>query len=180
MRSHESGWMSWQACRWLAGLEAGVWAGLATLGWFVLTAVWSRHSIWEAPNRLGSLFYGVAGRRAGFHAATAAGLAFHVFTSGVVGLLFASVARQGRNRVRTGLLGMVTGLAWCYLAYGWFWGRLLPPGGLVPPPWLLAAYVVFGAGLGSYPGRLRSVERHFLGEGEPASKPRPGGPPQGE
>jgi len=167
MRSRRYGRMSCQACHWLAGLEAGVWAGLGTLGWFALTAAWSHHSVWELPNRLGSLFYGPPGWRQGFHAATVAGLAFHLFTCGVVGLLFGCLAREAHNRVRARLLGMVTGLSWCYLAYAWFWKRLLPPGGGMPPPWLLAAYLLFGVGLGCYPGRLRSAERHFLGEARP-------------
>lgn len=159
--------MSGQACRWLAGLEVGVWAGVAMLGWFALTAVWSHHSIWEAPNRLGTLFYGRGTWRGSFHAGTWAGLAFVLFSSAIVGLLFGSVAGEGRNRARTRLLGILTGLGWCYLAYGWFWRGLVSPGAALPPPSLLAAYLVFGAGLGCYPGRLRSVRRHFLGEGPP-------------
>jgi hypothetical protein len=165
--------MSSQACRWLAGLEAGVWAGVAMLGWLALTAAWSHHSIWEAPNRLGALFYGAAAWREGFHAGTSAGLAFHLFTSAVVGLLFGCLAREGRNRLRTGLLGILTGLGWFYLTYAWFWRRLLPLGSEMPPPSLLAAYLVFGVGLGCYPGRLRSAESHFLGE-------RGGGEPGGD
>jgi hypothetical protein len=164
MRTFRSHLTSWQVCRWLAGLEAGVWAGAAMLGWLALTAAWSRHSIWEAPNRLGALFYGPAARLEGFHAGTWAGAAFLLFTSAVVGLLFGFVARDGRNRVRTRLLGILTGLAWCYLSYAWFWRRLAPSGAALPPPSLLAAYLVFGAVLGCYPGRLRSVQRHFLGQ----------------
>ena len=168
MRFGKARWLGSQACRWLAGLEAGVWAGLAVVGWFALTAAWSQRSFWDLPNRLGSLFYGPQALRAGFHAATLAGLAFHLFTSAVVGLLFAGLAREGRNRVRAALLALVTGLAWCYAAYAWFWRRLLPPAGGTPPPWLLAAYLLFGVVLGGYPGRLRSAERHFHGEAEPA------------
>jgi len=170
--------VSSQACRWLAGLETGVWAGLAMLGWFMLAAVWSQHSIWELPNRLGSLFYGRAASRGGFHAGTSAGLALHLFSSGVVGLLFGGLAREGRRRVRAGLLGLVMGLCWYYISYAWFWKRLLPLAG-GPPASLLAPYLVFGLVLGVYPGRLRSAERHFLGDAgsrEGAELP-PRGPP---
>jgi hypothetical protein len=156
--------MSSQACHWLAGLEAGVWAGLAMLGWFALTAAWAHHSVWVVPNRLGALWYHEAGWRGGWHAATWAGLAFHLLVSGVVGILFGCLVREARNRVRVSLWGLLSGLVWCYLSYALFWRRLLGALAGGPPPSLLAAYLVFGLALGCYPGRLRSAQRHFLGE----------------
>jgi len=143
-------------------MEAGVWAGVGMLGWFALMAVWSRHSVWEMPFRLGTVFYG-AGWRGGSVAVTVAGLALHLFASGAVGVLFAVLAREGDNRLRVGLLGLVVGLAWCYFSYAWFWNRLLPPADEAPLS-LLVACLWFGVGLGRYPARLRSARRHFLDE----------------
>jgi len=161
------------ASRWLAGVETGVWAGLAMVGWLALTAAWSRHSVWEMPDRLGTLFYG-AGWRGGPAAVTVAGLALHLFASGAVGVLFAVMAREAHNRLRARLLGLVVGLAWYYLSYAWFWDRLLPPAD-EPSASLLVAYLWFGLGLGRYPGRLRSAQRHFL----PGRVAEPGPEPAG-
>ncbi len=176
MRMGSHGWAASQACRCLAGLETGVWAGLATLGWFLLTAAWSHHSVWLVPNRLGSLLHPAGDWRAGFQAATLVGTALHLFSSGVVGILFACLAGEGRRRLRMSLLSMATGLLWCYLSYALFWKRLLPPAP-GPSPSLLAAYLVFGLVLGCYSGRLRSAERCFLGEAPP---PGGTGPPPEE
>lgn len=144
-----------------------MWAGLAMLGWYALMAAWSHHSVWAVPNRLGTLFYPDAAWRSGYGAATSAGLALHMFTSGVVGMAFGSVAREGRNRVRATLLGILTGLAWYYVSYALFWKRLLPTPVGVPPTAMMPAYLVFGLVLGCYPGRLRSAERHWMAEPAP-------------
>jgi len=169
MRSGRCGWISSQACRWLAGLETGVWAGLAMLAWFALTTVWTHRSIWVVPNRLGSLFYRDAPWR-GFGAASLPGLALHLFASAVVGLLFACVAGEGRNRLRVSLLGILTGLTCYYLSYALLSERFVLQPASGPARSLLAAYLVFGVTLSWYPSRLRSVQRHLLEE-----PPPPGG-----
>jgi len=42
----------------LAGLEAGVLATLALLGWLALAAAGNRRSIWSAANLMATTFYG--------------------------------------------------------------------------------------------------------------------------
>lgn len=173
-------WALSQACRWLAGLEAGVWAGVAMLGWCALTAAWSQHSVWAVPSRLGTLFYPDGAWQSGYGAATSAGLALHLFTSGVVGMAFGSVAREGRNRVRVSLLGILTGLVWYYVSYALFWKRLLPAPSNWPPPAMMPGYLVFGLVLGCYPGRLRSAERHWMGGRAPLTgRDQPPAAPRG-
>jgi hypothetical protein len=170
MRRGRSGWICSQACRWLAGLETGVWAGLAMLGWFALTTAWTHRSIWEAPTRLGSLFYRNA-PWSGFSGATLAGMALHLAASGGVGVLFSCLAGEGRNRLRVSLWGILTGLTWYYLSYLLLWGRLGVPPASRPQASLLAAYLIFGAVLSWYPRRLRSAEQHLLAQPPPPTTP---------
>jgi len=149
--------------RVLAGLEAGLWGGVAMLAWFGLGAALSRRSIWIVASSLGSLFEPHAPVRSGFSAATLAGLALLVFTSSLAGMLFALLVRQPRSTRRVRLLGMLTGLVWYYLSQVLFWGQVGPLSGYSSPPAMLVAYLIFGMVLGWYPSRLRSLERHFLG-----------------
>jgi len=66
----------------LAGLETGVVAALAMLGWLGLSAAWYRHSFWTAPNLLASTFYGEFALGNGFTERTFPGLALYVLLYG--------------------------------------------------------------------------------------------------
>lgn len=149
--------------RVLAGLEAGLWGGIAMLAWFGLGAALSRRSIWIVANALGSLFQPYSTARAGFSAATWAGLAWLVFTSSLVGMLFAWLVRQPHRARRVRLLGILTGLVWYYLSQTLFWKHAGPVSAYSSPPAMLAAYLILGVALGCYPSRLRSLDRHFRG-----------------
>jgi hypothetical protein len=160
-------------CRVLAGLEAGLWGGVAMLAWFGLGAALSRRSIWIVANSVGALLAQRSAVRSGFSGVTLAGLASVVFTASLVGVLFALLARHPGRRRQIRLLAILTGLVWYYLSQALVWRQVGPVGAYSSPPAMLAAYLIFGVVLGWYPSRLRSLERHLLGSGEDAPSPNP-------
>ena len=99
----------------LAGLEAGVLGGAAALAMLVLTSFWRREPWWYIPNLFASMFYGAGAARAGFGMVTVSGLALHVTTSGLVGLLFGIAFGGVRSPLRLFFLGIAVGLTGSYL-----------------------------------------------------------------
>ncbi|MEK7405866.1 MAG: hypothetical protein AAB225_12220 [Acidobacteriota bacterium] len=163
--------------RLLVGIEAGVLGGLATVGWLLLSSALLHHSAWTVPNLLGSLLDQNAGPRAGFGAATLAGLALQLFSTGVAGLLFSLLAGGIRSRRRVMILGVLVGLVWFYFFQAVAFRKL---GALAwvytPPRLLLAGHVIFGLVLGCYPWLLAAGVRPL-----PASRSRwPNGPPESD
>ncbi len=142
------------ALRVLAGVEAGVIAGLAMLGWVFLGSTLLDQSVWTVPNLLGSIVNGDGVLRRGFGWAALSGLALHFFTSGVVGILFGLIVAGVRSRRRAVLLGIITGLIWFYFSNALVWRKL---GALawiyLSPRSLLVAHIIFGAVLGLQPPR---------------------------
>jgi hypothetical protein len=179
MDESNQGGMSPQVCRLLAGLEAGVWAGLAMLAWIMFGSALSNQPVWSVPNLLATL---ISGRswRPGFSVATLPGLALLLFTSGLVGMLFGALVREPRSRLRVRLLGLVAGLVWYYVSSALFWQKVGPLLSLYSSSQsLLVAYLIFGASLGWYPRRWRSLQCHPQTEPPtvaPAPDPGPGSP----
>ncbi len=156
--------------RALAGIETGVIAGLAMLGWLLASSALDRHSIWTIPNLLGSVFYDRDVLRHSFSWVTMDGLALHFFVSGLIGLVFGIATGSSRSRLRVVLLGILTGLLWYYFSEALFWRRL----GILArifgsPRSLLLAHLIFGFVLARFPRGLASLERRFYGE--PAQSP---------
>ena len=147
----------------LAGLETGIIGGLVMLAWFLLHSILRNEYWWAVPNLLATTFYGDRALRLGPGRATLSGAALHLATSGVLGAIFALVVSSWRQTyARVALLGLLAGLSWYYLSYGWLWKKLnplIPAYGTVPP--LLAAHLLFGLCLSLYPRWLFSIQRHF-------------------
>ncbi len=156
--------------RALAGIETGIFGGLAMLGWLAASSALDGQSIWIIPNLVGSVFGRDVLRRS-FSWVTVDGLALHFFLSGLIGFVFGMVTGSSRSRLRVALLGILTGLLWYYFSEALFWRRL----GILariygPPRSLLLAHLIFGFVLARFPRSLASLERHFLGE--PAGNPQ--------
>jgi hypothetical protein len=145
----------------LAGLEAGMLGGLAMLGWFFLVSLANGEPAWRVPDLLGSTFYGDRAFDGNSKMVTVSGVALHLFTSGILGVLFGLFVREMRNYFRVALLGLILGLGWYYLSYAIVWKRLNP---LIPLyssyRSMLVAHFLFGAFLGGYPRCLRVLRRN--------------------
>lgn len=145
----------------LAGVEAGVLAGVVMLGWFMLHSIWGGDPWWAVPNLLASTFYGQRALYMGGGTVTVSGAALHLLVSGVIGALFALAVTPWRaNHSRMALLGLFVGLVWYYLSYGYLWHKINP---LVPVysavPSMLTGHLLFGICLSLYPRWLARIER---------------------
>ncbi len=176
MRPENQGRIPSFALRMLAGVQTGVLGGFGMLGTLALASTLERHPVWTVPNLLGSFFYGRSALRRSFGPAAVAGLALHLLTAGVIGIVFGMLVGELRNRLRVWLLGILTGLIWYYFSQALLWRELGALSALYSSPrWLLLAHLVYGFFLGLYPSGLRSLSRHFL---EDAAPPGPAIAPQ--
>jgi hypothetical protein len=149
----------------LAGIQTGVLGGLAMFGWLAASSAVDRQSVWIVPNLLGSLFYGRDVLWRSFSTTTVAGLALHLFVTGLIGLAFGMAVGESRNRLRVALLGILSALVWYHFSELLFWRKL---GALAliysPPRSMLLAHLVYGFALACHPSGLRVVERRLKGE----------------
>src|SRR5688572_19476675 len=97
------------AVRALAGLETGVLGGAVMLGWFATISVWQDQLWYAVPNLLAGVFYGELIFRSGFGFVTLTGIAIHLISGGVAGILFGVLAPEGQAPARVVLLGLVAG-----------------------------------------------------------------------
>jgi len=169
MGSGNHGWVSPQISKALAGIETGVLGGLAMFGCLAVSALVDSHSIWMAPNLLGSVLSGQQSLSGGFGWITVAGLGLHFSASGALGMTFGLLVGVGGKRLRVTLLGMLTGLVWYYFSQVLFRRKL----GILmmlysPPQTLLLAHLIYGLVLGWFPNGLRAVRRSFFPETAPA------------
>src|SRR5579863_359382 len=141
----------------LAGLETGTLATLAMIAWVGLSAVWYQRSFWTVPNLLASGFYGERALSNRFTTHTFSGLALLLVVYGLVGILF-GMAMQHRRGVLLVAVGVLGGIVFYYLVFGWalkHWNPLIPLY-LHDRP-MLAGHVLYGAMLGYYGRNLRKV-----------------------
>jgi hypothetical protein len=90
---------------------------------------------------------------------TVSGLAFHLLLCGLLGVAFAIAVSGLSGRGRVLLLGLLSGLAWYYFCFGYFWRQVNPLVPLYSPDGgLLFAHLVLGALLGCTPGFRRRLD----------------------
>lgn len=146
----------------LAGLETGMVAALAMLGWLALTGLWYRRSIWVMPNLLATTFYGDRALGRSLLSSTYSGIALHLFVYAAVGVLFGLLVRDSATRERTVIMGFVAGLIWYYLSFGLLWRSVNPLVPLYTPDRpMLVGHLLYGGLLGRFPVYLRSVRKQF-------------------
>lgn len=132
----------------LNGLEAGVFGGLAIVGFMTVVSIAERNPWWAYPNILATAFYGGRSLRSGAGWPTVSGVALEVFIAGVAGAVFGALFVNLESRSRRLLLGVLWGLSWFYLTQSLYRtvARLIPV--YAPALALLSAHAVFGLILG--------------------------------
>ncbi|MGQ9635162.1 MAG: hypothetical protein ACUVXB_13065 [Bryobacteraceae bacterium] len=153
---------AWSA---LAGLQAGIVAGTAALGWFVAASVLAGRGAWETPLSLASAFYRSSGLPYWSWRSILAGVAAHFVVSGITGACFGLVVSRTRDRRRALLLGV---LASILMYYSWH-VLLRSPEKLdfFDGDGVLSGHLVFGALLGSLYGAFgRGLMRELQKEEE--------------
>jgi len=136
----------------LAGLEAGVAGGAASLLYLMLDGMLGGAGPWFYLNlAAANLSEGAAGSSASFAALTGAGL--HILACGLFGLLAPPVLIPFvRRPVRSALVGCLLGLCWYYVSFRYIWPQVSPALVVFQPfPGVLIAYLLLGFIVGLYP-----------------------------
>lgn len=144
----------------LAGLEAGVLATLALLGWLALTSAWYRRSIWTTANIMATTFYGEAALGGMFTSRTVAGLALYLVIYGTVGAVFGLALASRGAGTRVALIGVLAGIGWYYLSFTLFWRNINPLLSLYTHRGpMIVGHVLYGGLLSRFPHYLHPA-RH--------------------
>jgi len=137
----------------LSGLQAGIVAGVAALGWFMGVSALAGRGAWETPLSLAAAFYRSAALPYWSWRSFLAGSAAHLVASGLTGACYGLLASRINTRRRSLLFGIMAGLL---MYYSWHALLRLPErhdffGG----PGVLSGHLLFGALLGSIQGPFR-------------------------
>jgi hypothetical protein len=134
----------------LIGIQAGVFGGLAIVGFMIVVAVSEGDPWWAYSNILATAFYGGRALRAGAGWVTISGVALQVLLTGLAGAIFGALFAMVESRSRRLLLGVIWGLSWFYITQSLYRAiaRLIPV--YAPELALLGAHAVFGLILGRF------------------------------
>ncbi|MGH7417431.1 MAG: hypothetical protein ACREKB_06615 [Candidatus Rokuibacteriota bacterium] len=144
--------------RLLAGLESGVVAGGVMLLYLTLDAGLRGSSVWSVVNLFSSNFYGPAALGSAFRKTSVAGLAWHVWLSGVLGLIISAALGPFLARpARCALVGALLAMGWYYGVVRILWPQWNPLAARHPFPGMLFAHLIFGVAMGTYPRFLAQL-----------------------
>lgn len=133
--------------------------------YLVLDARLRDSTVWSIVNLFSSNFHGAAALGLGFRRTTIAGLAWHVGSSGLLGLAISVVLGPFAARpTRCSLVGALLALGWYYTVVRWLWPQWNPLAMRQPFPGLMFAHLIFGVAMGMYPRFLAAFERHGMEE----------------
>lgn len=148
--------------RILAGIHAGVLAGVAILVWMVLISLIAGESAWRIPNLLASVFYGPQALRGGFGRVTLAGISLHLLQCALAAVVFSVWMPEAPYR-RTLLVSLLYAAALAWTANSFVWKSLysfLPS--LMPAAAVWTGFGLFGLFLSFVPWLRRRLEGEFL------------------
>lgn len=154
----------------LAGLQAGVLAGLVALIYLMLDGAIRGRGLWAFANLVSATIYHGRPLSPSFRWATLAGVALHLILSGLVGIAFTFlIVRFASKPVRGYLVAGCLGLIWYYTACRFLWPSINPAVVVYQPfPGMLLAHLLFGFCLGLAPSFAREIG--------PVGKQRESGP----
>ena len=143
----------------MAGLQAGVLAGLIALLYLMLDGAIRGRGLWAFANLVSATIYQGRALSNSFRWATLVGMALHLLISGVVGVAFAFVvARFGSKPLRSYLVAACLGLLWYFAACRFLWPKINPAVVIYQPfPGMLLAHLLFGLCMGWAPWFAREI-----------------------
>jgi hypothetical protein len=129
------------------------------LMWLGVVAEWQQRNFWIPVNLMASAFYGRRAIHRGFAMETVSGLAAYIALYTAIGGALAVLLRDRLSRARTILVAMAVAGAWYYLSFRLLWKSMMPLVALLHVERSTAfGHLIYGAVMGTYPGRLRRPE----------------------
>lgn len=143
----------------LAGLQAGIFAGLIALIYLMLDGAIRGRGLWAFANLVSATIYQGKALSHSFRWATLVGMALHLIISGIVGVGFAFILRPFASRpVRSYLIAGCLGLVWYFAACRYLWPHVNPALVIYQPfPGMLLAHLLFGLCMGRTPHFAREI-----------------------
>ena len=134
----------------LAGLQAGILAGLIALVYLMLDGAIRGRGLWAFANLVSATVYQGRALSHSFRWATLVGMALHLIISGIVGVSFAFILRPFASRpARSYLVGGCLGLVWYFTACRYLWPQVNPAIVIYQPfPGMLLAHLLYGLCMG--------------------------------
>ncbi|MBI4909081.1 MAG: hypothetical protein HY820_36000 [Acidobacteria bacterium] len=159
------------APRLLAGLQAGMLAGLVSLGWFILLSYFYFKEPWALINVLAASLRNNATWGHTFSTVTWTGLSAHIAACSFLGIFLGWVLPRPGPRPRSSLTGLIFGIVLSLFIYQFFWLRFAPLlGEYIAPLGMWIAHLLVGMSLAQFP-------RFYLRLADPEPQPEP--PPEG-
>ena len=137
--------------RSIAGLQAGMFGGMALLAVMVLLSMLDRQAWWSYPNLIAATFYGSRSLASGPGWPTVSGIALQLLIAAIAGALFGALfGAYGRSR-RIALIGLIWGV-FLFYASSQLYGFIAPlVTAYLPRNAWVVAHMIYGvclAGIG--------------------------------
>lgn len=121
---------AWQGGEWsarlMAGLHAGVLAGVLGDIWLVVESVRVGRPAWEAVNLVSTAILGRSGYTLRFGLASVAGLSLHMVMTGLFGVVFAILLGPRTRPLFSAYAGLLFSFGCFVLNFGWILPRVAP------------------------------------------------------
>jgi hypothetical protein len=141
----------------LAGLQSGVFGGIALLGCVMLGSILNGRSIWVVPNLFATVFLGSRVYRNEYLITSWAGIALLVAIYGLLGVVWGMIWRENR-KPGLALFGAIAGLAVYFLFFDLIWPALAPMVTLYAPDrQLQIGHILWGVSLAKSPTFARRI-----------------------
>jgi hypothetical protein len=163
--------------RGFAGLQVGMFGGIAMLATLALVSMLDRRAWWSYPNVLGAYFYGARSIGGGPGWPTVAGIALQLLIAGCGGALFGAILGGLGGSRRVALMGLVWGVLVFYGCEQLYRSNSPIVDAYMPRSASLVAHMIYGvclAGIGRI-GGVTSPETQSAGDvsgrGTPVATP---------
>jgi hypothetical protein len=158
----------------MAGLQAGVLAGICTAAWLVIESARAGRHAWSALNLVSTALLGRSGFTVSFGLPTISGLALHLVVAGIHGMLFACILSPRTRPLLATNAGLVFSFGCYFLTFGWLLARMAPimARNASRLEWA-GVHLLAGMMLGLYPDFARGLMRHPLPPPQPVQMPEP-------
>ena len=147
----------------MAGLQAGVLAGVFSAIWLVIESARAGRHAWSALNLISTAMLGRSGFTLFFGLPTLAGFSLHLVVAGIHGMIFAALLSPRTRPLVATNAGLLFSFGCYFFTFGWLISRIAPmmARNASRLEWA-GVHLLVGMMLGLYPDFARGLLRHPL------------------